>query len=65
MDQPALLEMRNICKSFPGVKALDNVSLTVRPGTVHALSLIHICQQVHAGNRDVGFGQHHLPDHRP
>ena len=37
MDQPALLEMRNICKSFPGVKALDNVSLTVRPGTVHAL----------------------------
>ena len=27
----------NICKSFPGVKALDNVSLTVRPGTVHAL----------------------------
>ena len=37
MDQPALLEMRNICKSFPGVKALDNVSLTVRPGPVHAL----------------------------
>ena len=37
MDQPALLEMRNICKSFPGVKALVNVSLTVRPGTVHAL----------------------------
>ena len=37
MDQPALLEMKNICKSFPGVKALDNVSLTVRPGTVHAL----------------------------
>ncbi len=36
MDQ-ALLEMRNISKSFPGVKALDNVSLTVRPGTVHAL----------------------------
>ena len=37
MDQPALLEMKNICKSFPGVKALDNVSLTVRAGTVHAL----------------------------
>ena len=37
MDQPALLEMRNISKEFPGVKALDNVSLTVRPGTVHAL----------------------------
>ena len=37
MDQPALLEMRDICKTFPGVKALDHVSLTVRPGTVHAL----------------------------
>lgn len=32
-----LLQMNNICKSFPGVKALDNVSLTVRRGTVHAL----------------------------
>ena len=30
MEQPALLEMRNISKEFPGVKALDNVSLTVR-----------------------------------
>ena len=29
--------MEGICKSFPGVKALDNVSLTVRAGTVHAL----------------------------
>ena len=37
MEQPALLEMRNISKEFPGVKALDGVSLTVRPGTVHAL----------------------------
>ena len=37
MEQPALLEMRNITKEFPGVKALDDVSLTVRPGTVHAL----------------------------
>ncbi len=37
MSQPALLEMKGICKAFPGVKALDEVSLTVRPGTVHAL----------------------------
>ncbi len=29
--------MQNISKSFPGVKALDNVSLTVKKGTVHAL----------------------------
>ena len=36
MDQP-ILELKNISKEFPGVKALDNVSLAVRPGTVHAL----------------------------
>ena len=32
-----VLEALGISKSFPGVKALDNVSLQVRPGTVHAL----------------------------
>ena len=32
-----LLRMENINKTFPGVKALDNVSLTVKAGTVHAL----------------------------
>lgn len=32
-----ILEMEGIEKSFPGVKALDNVQLRVRPGTVHAL----------------------------
>jgi len=32
-----LLEMRQITKEFPGVKALDQVDLKVRPGTVHAL----------------------------
>ncbi|MEG0402745.1 MAG: sugar ABC transporter ATP-binding protein [Anaerorhabdus sp.] len=32
-----ILQMKNISKSFPGVKALDNVSLNIRPGTVHAL----------------------------
>jgi methyl-galactoside transport system ATP-binding protein len=32
-----LLEMINISKEFPGVKALDNVHLRVRAGTVHAL----------------------------
>ena len=31
------LEMCDVVKTFPGVKALDGVSLTVRPGTVHAL----------------------------
>lgn len=32
-----LLEMNHIYKSFPGVKALDDVSLKVKPGSVHAL----------------------------
>lgn len=32
-----MLEMNHICKSFPGVKALDDVGLKVRPGSVHAL----------------------------
>lgn len=36
-ENNALLEMKNISKSFPGVKALDDVSLTVKAGTVHAL----------------------------
>ena len=32
-----LLEMKNIVKTFPGVKAVNNVTLKVRAGTVHAL----------------------------
>lgn len=32
-----LLEMTDISKSFPGVKALDNVNLRVRPHSIHAL----------------------------
>lgn len=32
-----VLEMRGVCKSFPGVKALDHAQLKLRPGTVHAL----------------------------
>lgn len=37
MDTKYLLEMNNISKEFPGVKALDNVTLKVRAGSVHAL----------------------------
>lgn len=33
----AALEMRNITKEFPGVKALDDVTLTVKRGEIHAL----------------------------
>ncbi len=31
------LEMRDVVKSFPGVKALDHAQLKLKPGTVHAL----------------------------
>ena len=46
-----ILEMRDISKSFPGVKALQDVSISIEEGSVHAicgengagkLSLIHI-----------------------
>lgn len=37
MSNDFLLELNNISKEFPGVKALDNVTLQVRKGTVHAL----------------------------
>ena len=36
-DTPPVLEMRGISKTFPGVRALDHVSLDVRPGEVLAL----------------------------
>ena len=32
-----ILEMKNITKLFPGVRALDNVNLQVKKGTIHAL----------------------------
>ena len=31
------LEVKNISKSFPGVKALDQVSFALKKGTVHVL----------------------------
>ena len=37
MDDQPILVMEHISKSFPGVKALDDVHLSVRPGSVHAL----------------------------
>ncbi|MCI6153229.1 galactose/methyl galactoside ABC transporter ATP-binding protein MglA [Fusobacterium perfoetens] len=37
VDGKYLLEMENISKEFPGVKALDGVNLKVRPSSVHAL----------------------------
>lgn len=37
MSENFILEMRNISKEFPGVRALDDVQLRVRKGTVHIL----------------------------
>ena len=37
MQMQNVLEMRGICKAFPGVRALHDVSFTLRKGEVHAL----------------------------
>lgn len=37
MPSEYTLQLKNITKQFPGVKALDDVSLNLKPGTVHAL----------------------------
>lgn len=37
MDNNLIVEMKNICKFFPGVRANCNVNLAVRKGEVHAL----------------------------
>ena len=58
---PALLEIRDLSKSFPGVLALDGVDFTVRRGEIHALmgengagksTLIKVLTGVH--ERDAG-----------
>jgi putative multiple sugar transport system ATP-binding protein len=37
IDEPVILEMRSITKEFPGVKALSDVSITVRAAEIHAI----------------------------
>jgi len=36
-SEPVILEMRSITKEFPGVKALDKVSLRVKAGEIHSI----------------------------
>ncbi len=36
-DTPVVLEMRSITKTFPGVRALDQVRMSVRAGEIHAI----------------------------
>ena len=33
----ALLKAQGVVKTFPGVVALNNVNLTIRPGTIHCI----------------------------
>ena len=37
MEKPFILQMQGITKVFPGVRALDDVSLAVSQGTIHAI----------------------------
>ena len=37
MEKNSVLEMRGICKYFPGVRALEQVDFTLREGEIHAL----------------------------
>ena len=37
MEHPVILQMQGITKLFPGVRALDNVTLEVHRGTIHAI----------------------------
>ena len=37
MEKNVVLEMRNICMIFPGVRALDKVDFTLRKGEIRAL----------------------------
>jgi len=37
VDNMPILKMRGICKSFPGVKALQDVTFTLNSGEIHAL----------------------------
>ena len=36
-DHPVILEMKSITKVFPGVRALDNVTMSVTAGEIHAI----------------------------
>ena len=37
MAQEYIVELKNITKKFPGVVALRNMSLQIRPGEIHGL----------------------------
>ena len=47
-----ILEFRNVCKVFPGVKALDNISFGVRRGTIHCLMGGKRSRKIHSDEGD-------------
>jgi ABC-type branched-subunit amino acid transport system ATPase component len=49
-----ILEMRGITKTFPGVKALSNVNLSVEEGEIHAVVRREWRRQVDADEGAVG-----------
>ena len=42
MEQKAIYKFQNICKYFPGVKALDDVSFDIMEGEINATDEYHI-----------------------
>lgn len=48
-----ILKMRDISKRFPGVLALDNVSLSIERGEVHALLGENGGREIHAYENSV------------
>ena len=41
---PLTVEMRHISKSFPGIKANDDISLELKKGEIHGLSANEFCR---------------------
>ena len=51
-EKETVLRMKGICKSFPGVKALDNISFDLKKGEVHVLlgeNGAHLLDQILSG----------------
>jgi ABC-type sugar transport system ATPase subunit len=53
-EEKYILQMKNIVKTFPGVKALRGVDLNVRPGEIHALLGGKWSGEVHLGEVPCG-----------
>src|SRR5687767_6906052 len=75
MDTATLLSVRGVCKRFPGVLALDNVSLDIPRGQVHALvgengagksTLIKVLTGVYrADDGDIHYDGRRVEFHQP